>query len=139
MRKLVFVLVFCSWVILINSLFSHHWTEYVSAQTVKKASGRAAKYDRIFWNPSEISLTVTRGKKNDTKADQVQSRALAVVVTPKTTLLATPKTTVLVASKAAVQNQTLPTSTKLKPLQSRTVDSLEAKHSHSGERLLVTS
>jgi hypothetical protein len=126
MRRLVFLLVFCSWVILINALFSHHWTQYVSAQSVKKPGGRAAKFNRLFWAPSEISLSLQHDKDNVTRTDASQSRALAVV-TPKTIVeIKPPKTT--------IQNETHPTSTKLRPLQSRIVDSLEAKHKHSGER-----
>lgn len=95
MRRLVFVLVLCSLIIVINSVFSEslqRWQELVKSQERKSQALQLDKY-QFMWKPSDITVTFKKDISNITsgfrqgraRVTSLKNRSIPLVTpTPKT-------------------------------------------------------
>lgn len=85
MRRLVFCLVICSLVIVINSVFSesfYRWNELINPQDVKEETLRLNRYG-LSWSPSDITVTFKKDVANITSGFR-QGRAIESKSAPAT-------------------------------------------------------
>lgn len=81
MRRLVFCVVICSLVIVINSVFSesfYRWNELINNQNVKDETLRLNRYG-LSWTPSDITVTFKKDIANITSGLR-QGRAIGKIL-----------------------------------------------------------